>query len=649
MVRGWPGRYSRRAAVLDVGGESVFHGGVGSIRRPGRTGRVDLEIAPQERLAPSRTIAASLLRLQSSVGNRAVTKLLRDPQTLDPEKARVRRSARLVAELARAKPATAIERLAGLSDAEWRDFSWSDVPETPERVKSMWNLEYLRREIGLDGGAHYRQKVMKGSDAYGDLEFALAEFDDDARQAFLKHVGAGTVLKLAHSTWQFAGKDGVRSSLFRGYAIKLVGEDRDAALVALRDLSVPDLEAVEDAGERLSSRDAAALAKLIRTVRDDPTISMLRNRVANWPDDIRNLKEGLIDDVWKANARHVEPDTLTRELVMLAISIASEGWGGVVYGLIERALVNEHAKASLVHEFAMLAGLEAGDIAAEHYYRALLNVAEDETKRAAAKASEKHALEKTFSEKAFAELLKESKGDALDTFVAAAKRQAHVQADLEKDEFDKTGAAMTYRDLLARKALQKQAHDRLMEHPHEFLGGLTLGYLKMLDEAYLEGASHDGGGRGKALREDDFPGHGREGKVDLWPSEKHSIGTWGHPDLEFPGFRLFSKGQKTATEETLLNLSPQALPVTLAFNFLAINPISGFWHPDKIIVSFVRDAAGRFFVREATVFDDVREWLASYYTRKKEQHTGEELDRNAPLGAEKLYNAIKDKPITKAE
>ena len=64
---------------------------------------------------------------------------------------------------------------------------------------------------------------------------------------------------------------------------------------------------------------------------------------------------------------------------------------------------------------------------------------------------------------------------------------------------------------------------------------------------------------------DDFPGHGREGKVDLWPTEKHSNWHWRNPDLGFSGFQLFALGLKKATEENLLNVSPQALPVTVSF------------------------------------------------------------------------------------
>jgi hypothetical protein len=222
-------------------------------------------------------------------------------------------------------------------------------------------------------------------------------------------------------------------------------------------------------------------------------------------------------------------------------------------------------------------------------------------------------------------------------------------ADKEKEEFRTTGGSMNYRELLQLRALQKQAHDKLLAHPEEFLETLTVGYLKMLDQAYLDEESKEDGGRARALRKDAFVGHNRAGKVTLWPTEKHNIGKWGGPDLGFDGFRLYSEGLNKATEETLLNISPQALPVTVAFNFLANNPFSGFWHPDKIIVSFVRDSDGRFFVEEDTITDDVREWLASYYTRLDREHTSDELDTYAPLGAEKLYQAVKRKLIIAVE
>ena len=160
----------------------------------------------------------------------------------------------------------------------------SDAPRAPTRVGSLWTLEYLRREIEADGGKHYRETVMKGADAYQDVESRLADFDDNARQAFLKQVRPGAVLQLTHSTLQFVGKEQVRASLLKAFAIKLVGENRALALARLQALSIPDLEAVEDVEEALSKDNAKALRRLIRTVRDDPTVSILRDKVINWPD-----------------------------------------------------------------------------------------------------------------------------------------------------------------------------------------------------------------------------------------------------------------------------------------------------------------------------------------------------------------------------
>jgi hypothetical protein len=196
------------------------------------------------------------------------------------------------------------------------------------------------------------------------------------------------------------------------------------------------------------------------------------------------------------------------------------------------------------------------------------------------------------------------------------------------------------------KATQKATHDQLKDHPTGFFKELTVGYIRMLDEARLsEEAREHGRSREQVFREDANVARSREGKVRLWPTEHHNIGTWDHPDLGFDGFDVYAKGLNKENEENLFNSSPQALPLTLDFEFVATNPVSGFWHPGKIIVGFVRDPDGHIFVSDEHLTDDVSAWLASYYTGRSE-HSDDELEKYAPLGATKLYAEIKTKPIS---
>jgi hypothetical protein len=68
-------------------------------------------------------------------------------------------------------------------------------------------------------------------------------------------------------------------------------------------------------------------------------------------------------DVWEANAR-IRKSKAGLDVLMIAIAIVSEGIGGIAYGLIEKWFTGPAAH-SVKAEFTMLAGLEAGDLAAE--------------------------------------------------------------------------------------------------------------------------------------------------------------------------------------------------------------------------------------------------------------------------------------------
>jgi hypothetical protein len=226
--------------------------------------------------------------------------------------------------------------------------------------------------------------------------------------------------------------------------------------------------------------------------------------------------------------------------------------------------------------------------------------------------------------------------------------QEHVEADEVKQKISATVAGKNYSALLEFNAAQKMVHDRLLLEPEKFMKKLTIGYIRMLDEAHLaEQDKENDGQRDKTRRKDARGVTGREGKVTLWPADKANIGKWDWPSFDFPGFSAWAEGLNTENQENLINASPQSLPLTLGFRLVATNPISGFWHPGKIVVHFDRDADGEFHVDLDGITDDVLEWLASYHSRLSREHTDDELKKYAPLGAAKVYEKIKNKPITR--
>lgn len=60
---------------------------------------------------------------------------------------------------------------------------------------------------------------------------------------------------------------------------------------------------------------------------------------------------------------------------------------------------------------------------------------------------------------------------------------------------------------------------------------------------------------------------------------------------------------------------------------------------------FTRMPNGDVYLDES-IGEGAKEWLASYCSGKREELSEKERERDAPLGAVKLYNAIKAKPVT---
>jgi hypothetical protein len=388
---------------------------------------------------------------------------------------------------------------------------------------------------------------------------------------------------------------------------------------------------------------------------DDPAvqIDLLEKRqdakinLRDWYNDIRDLKQDLINNVWKTSASQVPPEGFGRKVLMVVIPIVALGMGGIVYSLIEDML--SHATPKLLREFTSLAGLEAGDLAAEKALHSAANAVAANIKAGVAATTQQTALETTFTEQAFAQLLKNSKGSVLDAYVAAMNLQMHMEADDVKQKFIESTASKSYEELLAMNAAQKLTHDQILAHPDMFLREMTIGYVRMMDEAYIEKKlKKHHRTRERTYTRDAGEMFLREGEVNLHiDTPHHSIGVWAAPDLSFSGFELVAGGMNTQVLQYLGGARVAKLPVMARFTFYAQNPFSGGWTSPGIDIHFSRDPNGRFYVTGAG--EDAMEWLASYYTRKKEEHSYEEREKYAPLGAEKLYNAISDKLVNKVK
>lgn len=88
----------------------------------------------------------------------------------------------------------------------------------------------------------------------------------------------------------------------------------------------------------------------------------------------------------------------------------------------------------------------------------------------------------------------------------------------------------------------------------------------------------------------------------------------------------------------------KGLPLEIQMD--AKNPFEGWFQRPFVIIRMLRDPDGT--IRLASNDDDTLEWLASYQTGIVRELTDDERAANAPLGAQKLYQAIKGKPVKTA-
>jgi hypothetical protein len=394
-----------------------------------------------------------------------------------------------------------------------------------------------------------------------------------------------------------------------------------------------------DAGKQ--SDTTAAQLKLLENRQD------LKRRIGDKYDDIYDLRLGLIE-IWKDNAHAEDPPNRWSQFIVgalgVVIAMVSEGIGGIVYGVIHK-MVDPKKLPQYVKDFTTLAGLEAGDLAAEIPLRAALGRVEHDLLTGSANARGKVA--DTFKEDALKKIAEANKSDVINTYAAVMREQAHLENDATKQAFDDEADSKSLQELREKWAAQQIVHDQLLKDPEEFLQQLTLGYTAMLDRARLADQAR-GSSESEVLQKDANRSQLSVGIIDLKPdkpgeSYDHFLGTWSSPNLDFPGFRVGVYGLNQALDKDLLNLKAQDLPPrTLRVRFRAANAYSGWFTDQQISVSFVIDKAGAFHVMEG---ENAREWLSSYYTGWSREHSDEERDTYAPRGANKLWTAIKAKPL----
>jgi hypothetical protein len=377
--------------------------------------------------------------------------------------------------------------------------------------------------------------------------------------------------------------------------------------------------------------------------------SGLERQVNDWYNVVQKLKVERIN-AWEKNA-HAADSKIGLDILMAVISIVSLGFGGIAYGVIEdlRRIATLESKA--LREFVLLSGLELADLAAEKAFHEGLELAKTDLEKGVVRAGDKKQIEKN------ARMTLATKTDAVDAFAEGMRLQTISEESESHKAFNADSARRSDDALIHQSAVWQQIYDALAEHPEKFEQELTIGIIRLLDESQLASAAKDKH-RDPNKREDrkktfeeDRDLHSswfRAGNLVVSPESagRDGIGTWDWPDLSFTGFEVEGGGLNKKTLHHLEGATIEDLPLTMAFYITAHDPYNYLLEKgDTTLLMFVRSADGDFHVPSSSS-DSPGEWLASYYTRRRDEHSDAEREQFAPFGAKKLYEAIKRKTVT---
>jgi hypothetical protein len=246
----------------------------------------------------------------------------------------------------------------------------------------------------------------------------------------------------------------------------------------------------------------------------------------------------------------------------------------------------------------------------------------------------------------------ESYADGLQVFGALQEQMRNVafnaeNARAELDDIDRMnevlGLDAIYRTLRAR--------------PRLLHGALSIGYLRLLDENGVWDV--DPGFPGMVLDKDQaemmaitrdvFPSlhktATRPGTLLAVPSGGATVGGWSQPKLDFAAFSATGSGVDTAGLGPLAGTAVGDLLLTVGFRIKVASPYTRtLLGRGTAEVRFVRDPGGTIRLEDGQD-EDALEWLGSYHSGIARELSDAERKQFAPLGARKLYEAIKNKPL----
>lgn len=340
---------------------------------------------------------------------------------------------------------------------------------------------------------------------------------------------------------------------------------------------------------------------------------------------------------WTDTATAKEPKPL-QYVLDLVVAMVALGMGGVLGMVVSKGIKGEYLK-----DFVYLAGLELTDKLAVDSYEHAMTAAGDALRKGTLNAVNQR-------NKSVEAALSSNKDDLIGTYSEAMRLQ-NIQDTLEQQTEFNMGAKSTYRRgaLEAKTLALKIIYDQLFTQPQVFHRELSEGFIRLMDEAHVaKVAEKYGGDKARAWRESSGlhePGERKGNLLVLAGTPSFSLKDWGNPDFSFTSYYALATGANTKTLMKLANTPVKDLPLSLGFRYWAENPFYRlFYGGDPVKVWFTRNPDGDIYLDD--LGEGAMEWLASYYSGLGRELSDDERGKWAPLGAKKLYEANKGKPIT---
>lgn len=486
----------------------------------------------------------------------------------------------------------------------------ADQPLLAHELAHVVQQTHVRGPGGPAGPILQRQPTFTGDGKHPPTDVAYATALGKADAARLRKAG----------TLSAADRADINAKLrfFKPPAWEAYGKEVKAALTEVTTAKSAD---EEPGGEPFTDAQLERMGQVAQVNVLFTQIQALKNdRVKTWTDT--------------ATAKEPKPLQYALDLVVAMVAL---GMGGVLGMLVSKGIKGDYLK-----DFVYLAGLELTDKLAVDAYEHAMTATGD-----ALRAGTLNAVNQR--NKSVEAALSSEKADLIGTY-AEAMRLQDIQDTLEQQTAFNMGAKSTFRrGALQSKTLALKIYDQLFTQPQVFHRELSEGFIRLMDEAHVaKVAEKYGGDKARAWRESSGlhePGERKGNLLVLAGTPSFSLKDWGNPDFSFTSYYALATGANTKTLMKLANIPVKDLPLSLGFRYWVENPFYRLvYGGDMVKAWFTRNPDGDIYLDD--LGEGAMEWLASYYSGIGRELSDEERKKWAPLGAKKLYEANKNKPIT---